>query len=222
MYVIVAGCSVFGAELAIHLAENGDDVVVVDRRREDLDRLGSAFAGVIVEGIPIDVDVLTEAGIKRADALVAVTNSDEVNLMIGQIASSLFGLRRVVVQVSDPQLEESYRRYGITTFRPERSGLGQLRILLGSDGVSLLMSLGAGEVQLVQFEIMDELAGTSADHLSVPGKSRLIGVVRDGTVQLLSAGQQLQANDVVIAAIRLDARTLIQSWSKPPTGVKGD
>lgn len=215
MYVIVAGCSVFGAELASHLAENGDDVVVVDRRREALDRLGPAFAGVTVEGIPIDVDVLTEAGITRADALVAVTNSDEVNLMIGQIASSIFGLRRVVVQVSDPQLEESYRRYGVTTFRPERSGLGQLRILLGANGVSLLMSLGAGEVQLVQFEIADGLAGTSSEHLSVPGKARLIGLVRDGTVQLPTAEQLLQTGDMAIAAVRLDARTLVQSWSKP-------
>ena len=215
MYIIIAGCSALGAELARVLVETGDEVVVVDRNPDALESLGPAFGGITVEGAPMDVDVLAEAGIGRADALVAVTDSDQLNLMIGQVATKVFGLSRVVVQVSDPQLEEAYRDHGMTTYRPGKSGLGQLRILLDTDGISLLSSLGTGEVQIIQFAVRPELAGHELNRLSIPGKFQLVGIVRGGSVVLPTADMRIEPEDRILAAVRLDARAAVTAWVRP-------
>lgn len=212
VYVIVAGCGSLGAELARTLAEEGQDVVVIDRDRAAFERLGPAFDGITVAGTAIDADVLRQAGADRADALAAVTGSDQVNLMVGQVAVRLFSLPRVVIRVSDPQLEEMYRGLGFVTVRPGKSAVIQVRSLLGAGDLVHLMALGAGEVELVQFQIRPSLAGEALERLSIPGKCQPAGVVRGGKILLPGPELRLEQGDSVLALIRLDARAALSAW----------
>lgn len=212
MYVIVAGCGSLGAELARTLAEEGQDVVVIDRDRAAFERLGPAFDGITVAGTAIDADVLRQAGADRADALAAVTGSDQVNLMVGQVVARLFGLPRVVIRVSDPQLEEIYRGLGFVTVRPGKSAVTQVRSLLGSGDLVHLLALGAGEAELVQFRIRPSLAGESLEQLTIPGKCQPAAVVRGGRVLVRSSDVRLEQGDSVLAVIRLDARPALTAW----------
>ncbi|MEW6547453.1 MAG: TrkA family potassium uptake protein [Bacillota bacterium] len=212
MYIIVAGCGSLGAELARTLADEGHDVVVIDRDRTAFERLGPGFDGVTVSGTAIDADVLRQAGADRADALAAVTGSDQVNLMVGQVASRLFGLRRVVIRVSDPQLEETYRRLGFQTLRPGKSAVAQVRCLLGAGALMHLLALGTGDVELVQFAVRPSLAGEPLERLVIPGKCHPAGVVRRGRVLLPGPDLRLEEGDGVLALIRLDARAAVLAW----------
>jgi len=214
MYVIVAGCGSLGAELARTLSDEGQDVVVIDRDRTAFERLGPGFDGVTVTGTAIDADVLRQAGAERADALAAVTGSDQVNLMVGQVASRLFGVRRVVVRVSDPQLEETYRRLGLVTLRPGKSAVAQVRCLLGTGALMHLLALGTGDVELVQFSPRASLAGEPLDRFVIPGKCFPAGVMRGGRVILPEPGLRLQEGDGVLALIRLDARSAVAAWTR--------
>ncbi|HHY96062.1 MAG TPA: TrkA family potassium uptake protein [Firmicutes bacterium] len=214
MYVIVAGCGNLGAELARTLADEGQDVVVIDRDRTAFERLGSAFDGVTVTGTAIDEDVLRQAGIERADALAAVTGSDQVNLMVGQVATRVFGRKQVVVRVSDPALEDLYRRLGLITLRPGKSAVAQVRCLLGAGALLHILALGTGEVELVQFAARSSLVGEPVEHLFIHGKCQPLGVIREGRVLLPSTDLRLQEGDGVLAAIRLDARAAVAAWSR--------
>lgn len=217
MYVIIAGCGDLGAELARQLSEEGEDVVVIDRDRNAFSRLGPAFDGLVVEGIPIDSDVLKQAGADRADALAAVTGSDQVNLMVGQVAMQVFGVSKVVVHVSDPQLEDTYRRHGLMTIRPGKSAVAQVRSLLGTQGLVHLLTLGAGEAQLVEFKPVVALFGQSLDRLAIPGKCQPVGIMREGNILLPDRGLQLQPGDLVLAVVRLDAHAAVSAWAHEPT-----
>jgi trk system potassium uptake protein TrkA len=217
VYVIVAGCGSLGAELALRLSEDGEDVVVVDRDRRAFERLGPEFDGLTVEGIPIDADVLRQAGGERADALAAVTDSDQVNLMVGQLASRILGIPRVVVQVSDPQLEDTYRRFGVTTMRPGRSTVGQVRSLLGAAAPLHLAAIGTGEAHVSMFTPGRKLVGESLDRLTIPGKCQPIGVLRLGSVRLAEPGLTIQPGDAVLVAVRLDAQNILNAWADAPS-----
>lgn len=88
------------------LSGEGHDVVVIDRDINSFSRLGSGSNCMTIPGIPIDEDVLKEAGIERADALAAVTADDNTNIMIAQIAQQLYQVPFVIMQTEDPENSE--------------------------------------------------------------------------------------------------------------------
>ena len=66
----------------------------------------------------MDVNVLREAGIEEADAVVVATNGDNTNIVIGQVAQKMFNVRSVVIRVLDPARAEFYRDRGLRTICP--------------------------------------------------------------------------------------------------------
>ena len=95
MNILIIGCGKVGSRLAGFLSRRGHAVSIVDRSPWAFDRLDDDFTGYTVEGIPLDGDVLKEAGIEGCDILVAVTNDDNINLMVGQMAREIFQLQEL-------------------------------------------------------------------------------------------------------------------------------
>jgi trk system potassium uptake protein len=115
MYIIIAGCGRVGASLVNRLSEEGHDVVVIDRDINNFSRLGSGSNCMTIPGIPIDEDVLKEAGIEKADALAAVTADDNTNIMIAQIAQQLYHVPFVILQTDDPEKQRALAAMGLRT-----------------------------------------------------------------------------------------------------------
>src|SRR6266536_2375239 len=113
--VLVVGCGRVGAGLAIALAERGDTVSVVDKDPRAFERLGERFLGHAVEGIAFDRDVLEQAGVARADALVAVTGGDNANVVAARIGRETYKVPRVIARIQDPRRATIYEELGITT-----------------------------------------------------------------------------------------------------------
>ncbi len=214
MYVLVAGSGELGSELARSLSEHGHSVVVIDVAPGAFGRLGPAFDGVTLRGTAIDSDILREAGAEKADALAAVTDSDAVNLMVAQVAHEVFAIPRIVARVWSPHLEDIYRRMDITTLRPGKSAVAQVEALLGSKGLTHLLAIGAGEVELATFDVAPHLAGEPAEHLNLPGKCRLGGLIRQGRLLLPEPGLAIAPGDTAVVLIRLDARSAIEAWTE--------
>ena len=113
MYIIVVGCSRVGVTIAQSLESEGHSVVVVDRSRENLQKLGRSFSGITVVGSGFAPEVLKEAGIERADVLLAVTDSDNANIVCAQVAQKLFNLERVFARIYDPARAATYQKMGV-------------------------------------------------------------------------------------------------------------
>ena len=90
----------------------------MDEKEEALGRLGDNWAGGFVLGHGMDIDVLREAGIEDADAVVVSTDGDNTNIVIGQVAQQRFDNQCVVVRVLDPARAEFYRQRGLRTVCP--------------------------------------------------------------------------------------------------------
>lgn len=132
MLIIVAGCGRLGSRLARNLSEEGHDLVVV-AKQDELKRLDQRFDGVVLAGIPIDEDLLKQAGIEKADAVMAVTADDNVNVMVAQIAKEIYHVPTVVARISDPEREEFYQQLGLTTVCPTNTGIHQIVGLLNCE-----------------------------------------------------------------------------------------
>jgi trk system potassium uptake protein len=126
MKVIVIGCGRVGSSIALQLDREGWDVVAVDEKEEALTRLGSHWSGGFIVGHGMDVDVLRQAGIDDADAVVVATNGDNTNLVIGQVAQKRFDIQCVVVRVLDPARADFYQELGLRTVCPTKTAIDVL------------------------------------------------------------------------------------------------
>ncbi len=118
MYIIIAGCDIVGASLVNKLAEDGNDVAVIDRDEENFGRLGDGSNCMTVTGMPIDEDVLKEAGIEKADAVAAVTSDDNTNIMVAQIAKQLYHVPYVITKMDDPEKQKVMDMMGLMSVCP--------------------------------------------------------------------------------------------------------
>ena len=126
MKVVVIGCGRVGAGVALELAREGWDVAVVDEREEALGRLGHDWPGAFVVGHGMDLEVLAQAGIDDANAVVVATNGDNTNIVIGQVAKRRFGVANVAVRILDPARAKFYASQGMQTICPTQTAIESL------------------------------------------------------------------------------------------------
>jgi trk system potassium uptake protein TrkA len=119
-YIIIVGCGRLGSMLANQLSSLGSSVVVVDRDEGAFHNLSVEFSGFQVTGDAAEMAVLRQAKIDEADCLLAITRQDNVNLMVAQVAKTVFGVPKVIARVFDPAREQVYRRFGIETISPTK------------------------------------------------------------------------------------------------------
>jgi trk system potassium uptake protein TrkA len=115
MNILIVGCGRVGATLAGILDGEGHQVTIVDLDKASFAHLPRDFKGTTHLGNGADLDVLRTVGIDKADAVLALTDGDNRNLMAAQIAKEIFGVKRVFAKVNDPIRAEIYRNKGITT-----------------------------------------------------------------------------------------------------------
>ena len=132
MKVVILGCGRVGATLASQMDKAGHSIAVIDSNSDSFQRLDPDFQGDRLIGNGVDEDVLRRAGIDRADALIAVTNGDNRNIMASQIAKEIFHVQRVVCRIYDPIRHSTYRDLGIETICPTIMGVDTLLKLLQS------------------------------------------------------------------------------------------
>lgn len=136
MKAVVVGSGRVGSRVARQLDRSGWDVTVIDENEEALQRLGENWAGGFVVGHGMDLDVLKEAGIETADAVVVATNGDNTNLVIGQVAQKRFEIQCVVVRILDPARAEFYSTRGLRTISPTSTAISVLTEAVQSCEVS--------------------------------------------------------------------------------------
>jgi trk system potassium uptake protein len=115
MKAVIVGCGRVGSVLAEAFDSTGHEVVVIDTQTKAFDRLPTTFGGNAIRGDGTDEDVLRRAGAADADVFLALTEGDNRNTMMSQIAAEVLGARRVIAKINDPVRAEAYASLGIAT-----------------------------------------------------------------------------------------------------------
>lgn len=136
VYTVVIGCGRLGANLANTLSDGGGNVLIIDKNKDAFRKLSPSFGGLFIAGDATDLDVLQEAQISKANVVVAVTNSDNANIMVAQIARELLHIQRVIARLYDPERECVYREFGIDTICPAILSANEIDKILAETGIS--------------------------------------------------------------------------------------
>lgn len=132
-YTVIIGCGRLGANLANTLSDEGENVLILDENKDSFRRLAPNFGGLSIVGSGTDFAVLKDAKLHLASAVIAVTNDDNANIMIAQIARDVFHVERVIARLYDPECESVYRKFGIDTICPSVLSARQIDKLLDGD-----------------------------------------------------------------------------------------
>ncbi len=210
MRVLIVGCGRVGVELALSLHKE-HAVTVIDPDPRSFDRLGPQFQGRAVQGEGLDRDALVRADIESADAVAAVTASDNVNVIVARVAREVFHIKRVATRLYNPRRLPIYEQLDIQTVASSSWGAQRIEQLLVHPALQSVVSAGNGEVQVYEMAIPHEWSGHRLSEL-VPSESALAVSLSRGCKSFLPRGDTvLQAEDILqVSATTEGAKVLRQ------------
>ncbi len=210
MNVVVVGCGRVGSSLAVVLDRDGHSVSIIDKNRLALRRLPEHFGGKTVLGFGFDRVHLEEAGITEADALAAVTNGDNTNILTARIARETYEITKVVARIYDPRRAAIYQRLGIPTVASVAWTTDQvLRRLFPEKSVSEWTD-ASGTVSLLERALPDPWAGRKLTELDERDRFRLVALTRGGQARLVGPELVGQEGDIMHLMVRNDATSELE------------
>jgi trk system potassium uptake protein len=113
MYVIVVGGGTVGYYMSRDLLERGHEVTLIEKDSRRADWLETMLGSIVMRGDGCEVKFLSQTGIERADAIVAVTADDEDNLIALQMAKRHFKVKKTIARVNNPSNVEIFKTLGV-------------------------------------------------------------------------------------------------------------
>jgi trk system potassium uptake protein TrkA len=159
MNIIIVGCGKVGITLATQLGEDGNNITMIDLSSEKIKSITSRFDVMGVVGNGATHTTQKEAGIKKADLLIAVTDSDELNLLCCMIAKKNSKCE-VIAKLQNPEYssESEYLRKELglaMVINPEMAAAEEIARLMRFPSATKIETFARGKVELIKFRIPD-------------------------------------------------------------------
>lgn len=221
MFVVITGGGRTGAQLAVQLLDQNYQVRLIEHRRELLTRLHHELpTEVIFEGQPTDPAVLRQAGVEKANVLVACTNDDASNLVICYLARTLFKVNRTIARVNNPRdawlFDERFFVDEKITQADVMAHLIQEEMSMGD--MMTLLKLRRGRYSLVEEKVPAgaKAIGVPLKDLGLPDECVIAAIIRDGHVTLPRGNSTLKEFDEVLAITDEDGARQLAALLAPP------
>ncbi|SHF90336.1 trk system potassium uptake protein TrkA [Caldanaerobius fijiensis DSM 17918] len=200
MYIVIAGCSNVGSTLASILSDMGHDVAVIERDPKFIKNLGTGFNGIVVEGVPIDEDILLKAGIEDADVFAAVTRDENVNIMAAQIAKNIFGVNKVIARVLTPAKNAFFNEIGIDTVCQTDLCVQYIRKFIFENGIKYIAKISK-YIDVVEFSVKKIPDDNRLHALLANGVFNLNAVKRGDIYLIPDSNFEINKEDILICTV---------------------
>lgn len=221
MKIVIAGAGEVGSHLARLLSNQSQDIILIDKNS---DRLESALAHFDVKTVPGDatsIRTLRDADAKTADLVIAVTSSEETNIIVATLAKRM-GAKKTLARIRKseyliPGIKKDLENIGIDyLFSPRDLAANEISRLVTETGLSEMQVFERGELRVVGITVRENmfLAGKSLDELHSNGKApelKAIGIQRDDSAVALAGSLKLKVNDHVYFVATPDGLEIIRS-----------
>jgi trk system potassium uptake protein len=221
MFVVIAGGGRTGAQLANLLISQDHEVRVVENRNDVLERIHHELpTEAIIEGDPLEMIVMEQAGIQRADVMAACTTVDEINLTLCFMTRKIYNVRRTIARVNNPRdawLFDDKFHVDVAVNQAEiLASLIQEEMSLG-DMITLL-KLRRGNYLLVEEKIPEGAGaiGLAIKDTALPEHCVIAAIIRKGEVMIPRGITTFQAGDEVLAVTDTEGAASLADLFSPP------
>jgi trk system potassium uptake protein len=213
--VIIMGCGRVGILLTQELSKQGHEVTVIDKNPAAFSRLPPGFEARTIVGIGFDREVLEDAGIKEADAFLAVSSGDNSNIVSARVARETYHVPKVIARIYDPMRADIYERLNIPTVSTTRWGVKQMILMLKHQGEEIKETLAAGDLFRMRIEVPSHLVGKPVSSINLDGKILVAGVDRGGKGFIPVSSSTFQEGDYAAVIVQKDAVEMLEELLQP-------
>jgi trk system potassium uptake protein TrkA len=205
MKLIVCGAGVIGSNLAKYLSEERHEVTLIEQKSSVAARVTEKMDARVISGSAFEPGTLLAAGASSADMVIAVTNSDVVNLAICSLAAAL-GTRKRIARVRDLDLSELVERHGSDHFHvdeiinPEEVAAQTIVKIMEAPGSREVADFADGKILLRSFDVPPDspLIGEQLGNLresDFPWPFLMVAINRDGEVIIPRGSDTVEGED---------------------------
>ena len=205
LQIIIVGCGKIGSALLEHLSKEGHDITVIDKNSERVQDFANMYDVMGIVGNGASYSVLMEAGIKNTDLFIAVTKSDELNLLcctIAKQASNCATIARVCTPDYSKELGYLQDKLGLTMIiNPEHEFAREVARILAMPTALDVNSFAHGRAELIKIKIPE---GNCLDSMTIATMGSMMdekviicAIEKDGEVYIPSGNFVLHAGDVI-------------------------
>lgn len=213
MYIIIVGCGRLGSTLSKELSDSGHDISILDRDGEKLQALGSGFNGQRIRGIEFDSDKLVEAGIMKADALLAVTADDNVNITVSMIAERIYHVPKIFARVNNPGKHYIFDKLNIKTINPVQMEIKLLKKRLAVENLDVMSAL-EDDFEIIELNI-DKEKSLTVSEIEQKHTCIISGIVSGGKLRLPAKADMVHPGDRMICTIqKKDKPRLVSAFTR--------
>jgi len=195
MYIIIAGAGDLGFYLAQLLLEEDHDVVMIDKDEKVCEKISNELDIVTIKGDATEPKILEKAGIKEAEALVALTSTDETNMVISLLGKEL-GAKNVATRIGKVEYDENVlKKLGIDiVIHPEAAAAGYIFELITKPEVLDLAFISRGDAEIMELQIGEnsKAAGKKIEDIEHPQGSAIIALVEDDNLIIANPKTQIK------------------------------
>lgn len=212
MRVIIVGAGEVGYQIAKFLTYEGVEVVIIDRDGNRLRRISEELDIATIEAEGSDPSAFKEAGADNADLLLAVTNSDETNMIACLLGKAMFNIKRKIARIRNPDYFFNKELLGKANLdidpaiNPELESAEAVIRLIESPFASEIIEFEKGKIKVIGFKILQDSPITGKKLKSIKTflkKDFIIGIIeRDETVIVPSGEDILNVGDIVYIPVR--------------------
>ncbi len=205
MKIIIIGCGKVGLYLAEQLSEENHDIVMVDTSQERLNSISEDVDALRICGNGASIQVLLEADIKNADILIAVAESDELNLLSCLVAKQISACQ-TIARVRNPVYSKDInfirKHLGISMIiNPESAAAMEISRILRFPSAIKIDTFAKGRVELLHFRLQKRfgLAGLKVSQVAERCKAEFLicGVERHEQITIPDGNFVLEENDIL-------------------------
>ena len=203
--IIIVGCGKVGTTLIEQLVNEGHDITIIDRDAQKVQEIANHYDIMGLAGNGASHNIQIEAGIKEADLIIAVTSSDELNLLCCIVAKQVGDCAAIArVRTPDYSSEAGYLREKLglaMIINPELEASKEAARILCLPTALEVNSFAHGQAELVKFKIPQDniLAGMTIAHLGGHFAPDILicAIERNGEVHIPSGSFQMESGDVI-------------------------
>ena len=193
MYIVIAGLSDIGKNLAELLVKEGNEVLVIDRDPVRCAAIAENSDVMVITGDAGQKSTLEEARVKNAHAFVAAAGDDSENLMLCMMAKEI-GVKTVISLVDEAEHAETFRQAGINLqVNPDIVAARHIHRLISQPYVKDFISFERAEIFEIEIEEGMKCVGQSVSRLAIPNGVKVLVVQRGG--KYLGEDKEIQPKD---------------------------
>ena len=217
--IIIVGCGKVGRTLLAQLTKEGHDITIIDKHPQKVQEIASFYDIMGLAGNGASYTVQMEAGIAKADLIIAVTNSDELNLLCCTVAKQVGNCAAIArVRTPDYSSEAGYLREKLglaMIINPELEASKEAARILYLPTALEVNSFAHGQAELIKFKLPKDnlLSGMTIAHLgkNIASNILICAIERSGEVYIPSGDFQMEGGDVIsFVATRKMAKSFLE------------